>query len=347
MSVTDVPTAAAAPERQAARGDVPGRGEIEEIPFDVEAAMEADADEDEYLANPQPSDFGELMIRVFTPVTIVVPFVAAILIAWWALPPSPVDMALLLLLTAFSMVGVTVGYHRLFSHRSFVAKPWLRYTLAIAGLSSWERTPTWWAALHRQHHQYTDRPGDPYSAHLSGPGVAGLLKGFWHSHTGWLFSGVYSDAERYAPDLLADRRLRRIEDWWWTFPAFFSFVLPPAVGYLLAGPVGALTSLLWVGFIKIGIVHHFTFSLNSICHLWGKRPYRARGQATNVAWLALFTFGDSWHNTHHAFPKYARHGADPGQLDPGAWLIRQFERLGWATNVHWPDRERMQSRRVS
>jgi stearoyl-CoA desaturase (Delta-9 desaturase) len=232
--------------------------------------------------------------------------------------------------------GVTVGYHRLFAHRSFRAHRWLKVALAGAGSMAVEGSPISWVANHRRHHRFSDRPGDPHSPHLHGNELFGQLRGFAHAHVGWLFAADPTAARQYAPELIDDRDLGVISR---LFPVFaiFSFAAPFFLGWLVSGAIGgALTALLWAGVARMALLHHVTWSVNSVCHMFGKQPATQRDHSTNFAFLSVISFGESWHNFHHAHPSSARHGALSHQLDPSAALIRGFERLGFATHVRWP-----------
>jgi stearoyl-CoA desaturase (delta-9 desaturase) len=196
-----------------------------------------------------------------------------------------------------------------------------------------------WVATHRRHHAFTDRPGDPHSPYRYGTGPAGQLKGLLHAHVGWLFGRDSTSLQRYAPDMLADRSMRRVAS---AFPALcaVSLALPGVIGWALGGisARAALLALVWAGLVRIFLLQHVTWSVNSLCHLLGNRPYATRrhDRATNLWPLAVISLGESWHNTHHSDPACARHGVDRGQIDLSAGLIRGFERAGWATGVRWP-----------
>src|SRR5262245_62037595 len=246
------------------------------------------------------------------------------------------DLALAFAFYLVTGFGVTVGYHRLFAHRSFRARRWLKLALAGAGSLAVEGSPISWVANHRRHHQHSDRPGDPHSPHVRGQRTLAPFRGFVHAHVGWLFANDPTSAYRYAPELTDDRDFRAISR---LFPLFAvgSFAAPFLLGWTLSGAIsGALTALLWAGVVRMALLHHVTWSVNSVCHMLGKQPATQRDRSTNVAVLALVSMGESWHNFHHAHPASARHGALSRQFDPSAMLIRAFERLGWATHVRWP-----------
>ena len=256
------------------------------------------------------------------------------------------DVIIGLVLFLVTGYGISTGYHRLFSHRSFVAKRPLKIGLAIAGSMAVEGSVIGWVSAHRVHHRFTDRPGDPHSPHEYGDGLMARVRGAAHAHVGWLFRGG-SDWNGATRDLERDHDLVRISN---LFPLFAigSLLIPFGLGWLLSGSVtGALTTLLWAGAVRMMLLHHTTWSVNSIGHLFGSRPFRTQDRSRNFAPLALVSFGESWHNLHHAYPNSARHGALPHQVDPSARLIRWFELAGWASDVHWPDAERLARLRVT
>lgn len=243
--------------------------------------------------------------------------------------------------------AVTVGFHRLFTHRSFQARRPLKVLLAALGSMAFQGSLIGWVADHRRHHRCTDQPGDPHSPLWIGAAEARGWRGFWHAHVGWTFRGETTVRARYAPDLLADRDLVLVDRLFVPF-CVATLALPFGIGYAWNGTLaGAFDAMLFAGVIRVGISHNVTWSVNSVCHTFGHRAFDTRDASTNVGGLALPTMGESWHNNHHAFPRLARHGFDRGQLDTSAMLIRLFERLGWATNVRWPIRSQLERRRVS
>ncbi|MEV5560298.1 acyl-CoA desaturase [Nonomuraea wenchangensis] len=292
---------------------------------------------------------GRLQVGL-TAAIVAVPFVAlgvAIFLAWGQ-GVTLTDLLLAAVLYVVTGLGVTVGFHRLLTHASFTARPWLRVVLAVAGSMAFQGNVVDWVAVHRRHHAFTDRPGDPHSPYRYGTGLRGQLRGLAHAHLGWLFTDDATPAERYAPDLRADPAMTRVAR---AFPALcaLSLALPLLAGWAISGTLyGALTTFLWAGLIRIALLQHVTWSVNSLCHVIGDRPFKTRrhDRSSNVWPLALLSFGESWHNGHHSEPSCARHGLDRGQLDLSAGVIRQFERLGWASNVHWPDAGRIQRRRA-
>ncbi|SFN13309.1 stearoyl-CoA desaturase (delta-9 desaturase) [Pseudonocardia ammonioxydans] len=266
---------------------------------------------------------------------------AAIPLAWgWGL--GWVDVALFAVFYMISGLGVTVGFHRYFTHGSFKAKRPLRIALAIAGSLSLQGGVLDWVGDHRRHHAFSDKEGDPHSPWLYGTGVKALVKGFWHSHMGWLFDRDLTNMRRFAPDLVADKDMDRLQK------AFPLIVVASLLGPALIGGLvtmswwGAFTAFFWAGLVRVAVLHHVTWSINSICHIWGERPFASRDKSANVWWLAVLSFGESWHNLHHADPTCARHGVKKGQIDISAVTIRAFEKLGWATNVRWPTTRRLE-----
>jgi stearoyl-CoA desaturase (Delta-9 desaturase) len=259
--------------------------------------------------------------------------------------PTWLDAGLFLAFYALSGHGVTVGFHRYLTHRGFTAKRPLRIALAIAGSLSVEGSVISWVAAHRRHHAHSDQPGDPHSPWRFGKTPRALVKGLWWAQVGWLFSDEHTNEERFAPDLLADRDIVRVNT---LFPLWIAVsLLSPALlgGLITMSWHGALTAFLWAGVVRMFVLHHVTWSVNSVCHVAGSRPFRSRDRSTNCWPLAIAAMGESWHNSHHADPTSARHGVDRGQVDSSAVVIRGLERLGWATNVHWPQMDRVERRR--
>jgi len=280
------------------------------------------------------------LVGVFAPVA---GFVAAIALLWHSLV-GWTDLTIMLLLYVATGLGITVGYHRLLTHRSFETHRAIRYLFAIFGSMAVQGPVLHWVSDHRKHHAFTDEDGDPHSPHLAGGGVAGALLGLWHAHTGWLFSAEgRAEPARYARDLLRDRGMVAI-DRLFLFWTALGLVLPFAVGFGLRGSVaGGLTALLWGGLVRIFLLHHVTFSINSLCHFLGARRFRTSDESRNLFWLAPFSFGEAWHNNHHAFPTSAFHGLRWRELDPGGLVIRALERAGLAWDVVRvaPERQRV------
>jgi stearoyl-CoA desaturase (delta-9 desaturase) len=291
------------------------------------------------------SNFELLLLVAF----IVIPLLcvlAAVPLAWgWGMGWS--DVVILVLCYSVSGLGITVGYHRHFTHGSFKTNRALKIALALAGSSALEMGVIDWVATHRRHHKFSDKEGDPHSPWRFGSDWKALSKGFLWSHLGWLFDRGRTNPHKYCPDLVADRDIRIISR---LFPllAAGSLAGPAVLGALLTMSwQGALSGLFWGALVRISLLHHVTWSINSICHMVGAEPFDSRDKARNVWWLAIPSFGESWHNLHHADPTCARHGALKGQLDSSARLIWIFEKLGWATDVRWPRAERIGAKRLS
>ena len=268
-------------------------------------------------------------------------FVFAVVLGWNRFV-EPVDLVLLAVGYAATCLGITVGFHRLLTHRAFKTAPVVRYGLAVLGTLAVEGSVIKWVTDHRKHHDFTDEPGDPHSPHEAG---LGALKGLWHAHMGWLFTTVgQADRSRYGADLLKDRGIRAIDAAEKPLIAA-SLVLPFLLGLVIKGTLtGGLVTLVWAGLVRIFLLHHATFSINSICHFFGRRRFETDDASTNVAWLSLATFGESWHNNHHAFPTSAFHGLRTRELDIGGQFIRTLERLGLAWDVVRVSPERQQRR---
>ena len=266
---------------------------------------------------------------------------AAVPLAWgWGL--TWLDVGLAVVLYFLTGLGVTVGFHRHFTHGSFKAKRPLRVALAVIGSTAFQGGVIGWVADHRRHHAFSDKEGDPHSPWLFGTGPAAMIRGFWHSHMGWILGRDRTNAHRFAPDLLADRDIVAVDRL--VLPLTIASLLVPAlIGGLVSGTWwGALTALFWAGLVRVAVLHHVTWSINSICHMVGDRPFAARDRSANVWWLAVLSFGESWHNLHHADPTCARHGVRRGQVDISARVIWLFERFGWAHSVRWPTTRRLE-----
>jgi stearoyl-CoA desaturase (delta-9 desaturase) len=270
----------------------------------------------------------------------VVPFLGVCVAAWqaWSGLLSWTDLVAFGAMYTLAIVGVTVGYHRLFTHRSFRTNAVVRAAFAVLGSMAVEGSVIAWVANHRKHHAFADREGDPHSPHVDhGEGVWGAVRGLVHAHFGWLLQyGQRAQPRRFARDLLSDPLLRAIDR---TFPVWVAagLALPFALGWVIGGTVdAALTALLWGGAVRIFVLHHMTYSINSLCHFFGRRPFATTDESRNLAWLAIPTFGEAWHNNHHAFPRSAMHGHRIWQLDPGGIVIRALERLGLAWDVVRP-----------
>ena len=248
----------------------------------------------------------------------------------------------------FTGFGITVGFHRLFTHKSFECPTWVKAAFAIAGSMAVQGPVIRWVADHRRHHAFSDRVGDPHSPHLrERHGIAGTVSELWHAHIGWFFAEEKTRIKRFAPDLLVDRDLAKIDKRYFTW-LFLTLAIPAVLGGLVTGSIrGAASALLWGGFVRVFLVHHVTWSINSICHVFGTRPFETRDRSSNVPWLAIPSLGESWHNGHHAFPTSAVHGVDRVQIDLSGLLISTLERLGLAWNVKRPTAAQIEARRIA
>ncbi|GAA4612468.1 acyl-CoA desaturase [Saccharopolyspora hordei] len=266
--------------------------------------------------------------------------IASVPVLWgWGI--GWLDITLAVVFWVISGLGVTVGFHRYFTHGSFKANRGVRIALAIAGMMAVQGPVITWVADHRRHHAFSDREGDPHSPWLFGTSAFALVKGFWHSHMGWMLKREMTNEDRFAPDLRKDRTLVVLNK---LFPLWtaLSFLLPALLGGLITWSWwGAATAFFWAGLVRVSFLHHITWSVNSICHMIGERPFKSRDKAANFWPLAILSFGESWHNSHHADPTCARHGVLRGQLDISARVIWFLEKVGWAWKVRWPNEKRL------
>jgi stearoyl-CoA desaturase (delta-9 desaturase) len=278
---------------------------------------------------------------------VVLPFAAtlAAVVLLWNSVVHPADLAILAAMYLLTALGITVGYHRMLTHRAFLAPKPVEYALAALGSMAVQGPVISWVADHRKHHAHADVEGDPHSPHVGHDGgVRGVLQGLWHAHVGWLFSEQGRAARRrYAPDLCEDRGMRLINrNFHWLVLA--GLLLPALAGWALTGSLaGAATGLLWGGLVRLFFVHHVTWSVNSVCHFLGTRRFEVDDESRNVFWLALPSLGESWHHNHHAFPRSARHGLRWWEIDITGLVIAGLARVGLARNVVriTPERQRL------
>jgi stearoyl-CoA desaturase (delta-9 desaturase) len=286
----------------------------------------------------------ETLDRIATGTVTAVPFIGLGLVVWqtWAEALRWSDFVVFAIMYLATGLGVTVGFHRLLTHRSFKTKPWLRATFAALGSMAIEGPVISWVADHRKHHAFSDQEGDPHSPHAGHEGGwRGALRGLFHAHVGWLFIHTQrANKERYAPDLMKDPQIRFVERtflWW----ALGGLALPFVLGGLIGGSLhAALTGLLWGGLIRVLLLHHVTYSINSLCHFFGRRRFDTGDESRNLFWLAPITLGEAWHNNHHAFPTSAAHGMRAWEVDPSAAVIWGLEKTGLAWDVIRVPRER-------
>lgn len=254
-------------------------------------------------------------------------------------------------------MGITIGYHRMLTHRSFEAVPSVRWFWTAMGALAVEGSPIDWCMVHRKHHQFSDHHGDPHSPHLHGEGYWNAIKGFWHSHTGWMFNSNWSKTERqkYVPDLIADPLLASIDKRYYLWVAV-TLLIPTIIGGIAAlfGPVVSFTSiaqgaslgLVWGGLARVCLSHHMTWSINSVCHVFGSRDYKSSDDSRNNFFFGIFSHGEGWHNNHHAFPTSARHGLKWWQFDLSWVIIRGLEKVGLVWNVKLPTEKQMAMREM-
>jgi stearoyl-CoA desaturase (delta-9 desaturase) len=272
--------------------------------------------------------------RIANLLGVVVPFagVLAAIVLLWNRAVDGTDLAIMATMYLITAVGITVGFHRLLTHRAFQTYAWLERLFAVMGSLAIEGSVLDWVADHRKHHAHADKEGDPHSPHV---GHGSGLRGLWHAHTGWLLETQgQADWKRYAGELYEDPKMKRIgKRFPWLVVA--SLAIPTLAGFVLHGFTlgGALRGYVWGGLVRIFFVHHVTWSVNSICHFFGRRRFDIEDQSTNVAWLALFSLGESWHHNHHAFPRSAYHGLRWWEIDLSGWFISALERVGLAWNV--------------
>jgi len=270
---------------------------------------------------------------------ILIPTFATILsIFWsWLYGIKIVDLEMFLGMYAITTIGITAGYHRLFTHRSFQTNKVIKVLLVIMGSMAVQGPILFWVATHRRHHLISDRPEDPHSPVREEKGFMSILKGFWHAHIGWMLNHEPENWVKYVPDLLRDKLVFQLNQWY--FYWILLGLLIPAIldGLLTYSWQGLVSGLLWGGLVRIFIVHNVTWSINSLCHLFGFRAYETEDQSRNNMICGLLAFGEGWHNNHHAFPNSARHGLKWWQIDVTYYLIDALAKIGLAENVKLPN----------
>jgi stearoyl-CoA desaturase (delta-9 desaturase) len=286
------------------------------------------------------SDGALLRRRTALLIAVIAPFlglIAAIVSLWgWGFRWG--DLAVLAGMYIATAFGITVGFHRLFTHHAFETNRAVQFVFAVLGSMAVQGPLLEWVAHHRRHHQHSDDAEDPHSPHHYGNGVWGVVRGLWHAHLGWMFAAKPPDLQRYVKDLRHSKLLRVVSA---LFPLWVvvGLLIPTAVGWLLIGtPSGAWTGFVWGGLVRILFVHHVTWSINSVCHVWGRQPFSSHDESRDNALFGVFGLGEGWHNTHHAFPTSARHGLRWWQIDVSYWVIRGLELIGLAWNVKLPSR---------
>jgi stearoyl-CoA desaturase (Delta-9 desaturase) len=261
---------------------------------------------------------------------------AVAIVLLWNRMIGPLELALLVVFYVITAIGITLGFHRMFTHRAFESSSTFRAIVAAMGSMAMQGSVITWVADHRKHHAFTDQDGDPHSPHGHGPGFSGAVKGLWHAHVGWLFESVgTAERERFAPDMVRDRTMQVMDKLFFLW-VVLGFAIPFALGWIIGGGLGtALTALLWGGFVRVFLLHHVTWSINSVCHFFGRKRFDVEDESRNVFWLAPLSMGEAWHHNHHAFPTSAFHGLRPWEraADPTGLLISLLEKLGLVWNV--------------
>jgi stearoyl-CoA desaturase (delta-9 desaturase) len=304
------------------------------VATDTEVLKQGQAVQAPQLTQPVAHETAD---RIITGLVTAVPFLLLVVAAWqvWDEALHWRDLAILAVAYVLTGLGITVGFHRMLTHRSFKTSPALRGILAALGSAAIEGPVISWVADHRKHHTFADEQGDPHSPHVGhGGGWRGTLRGLFHAHLGWLFIHTERGSkQRFASDLIADPVVRYVDRTFLLW-ATVGLAVPFVAGYLIGGTlVAGLTALLWGGAVRVFLLHHFTYSINSVCHVFGKRRFATPDESRNVLWLALPTMGEAWHNNHHAFPTSAAHGLGRWELDPSAAVIRALEKLGLVWDV--------------
>lgn len=283
--------------------------------------------------------------RRVTLATVVLPYLglATGIALFWRNGVNPLDLAVFGVMYCVTVLGIGMGFHRLIAHRAYQATPLLRTALCIFGSMAAQGPVIFWTAVHRRHHSYSDRDGDPHSPHLHGEGAKEILKGLWHSHMGWLFNHELTDWGTYVRDLLHDRLIFKLNRLYFLWIALGLLLPAVAEGLITMSWLGAARGFLWGGLIRVLVVHHTTWSINSVCHVFGSQPYQVKDYSTNNAVLAIPTFGESWHNNHHAFPSSAVHGLEWWQVDITGSMIKLCAKVGLASAVKVPKKKERES----
>lgn len=282
-----------------------------------------------------------LKVRLVVLLVIFIPLLSVVAAPFfvWGWGFGWTDLGLLVGMYVLTVLGITVGFHRLFVHRSFETYLVVKFILAALGSMAVQGALFKWVGMHRRHHQYSDTVDDPHSPQFGGGGVIGVLRGFWHAHIGWFFDADPPNLDRYVKDLMVSRTLR-IANYLFPLWVALGLVLPAVLGGVITGSwMGAWSGLIWGGLVRVFLVHHVTWSINSACHLWGQRPYESHDMSRNNLLFGILGLGEGWHNTHHAFPTSARHGLRWWQIDVSYWVIRTLALLGLAWNLKLPSKQ--------
>ena len=294
-----------------------------------------------------PTDYVPAHSRITMLLVVTVPFLGLLagILLFWGRGFSWIQLGLFLGMYLLTALGVTLGYHRLFAHQSFETIWPVKLTLGILGSMAFEGPLFKWVAMHRMHHHHSDSRYDPHSPHASGGGFLPTIRGFWHAHVGWMFAADPPGLVRYTHDLLADPLLRAVSKLFLLW-AILGLLIPAALGGVLTGTwIGALMGFIWGGLARLFFVHHMTFSINSVCHIWGRRPFRTRDQSRNNLVFGVLGMGEGWHNNHHAFPASARHGLKWWQMDATYLVIRALKAVRLVWKVRLPRADTMAGKR--
>jgi stearoyl-CoA desaturase (delta-9 desaturase) len=301
--------------------------------------------------SPESEDCAERRLpvsrRFWNLAGVIIPFagLAIAIILLWGTGFSWVQLSLFLGMYVVTALGLTIGFHRLFTHRSFETNAVVKAILGICGSMAVQGPLLWWVAQHRVHHQHSDHEGDSHSPHTHGEGILELLKGLWHAHIGWFFEPDAPNLYRYVGDLQKQRLLRVISA---LFPLWviLGLLIPSALGGLITKTwTGVLLGFIWGGLVRVFLIHHVTWSINSVCHLWGTRPFKSHDQSRNNFIFGVLGLGEGWHNNHHAFPTSAKHGLRWWQIDVSYWVIQMLYWCNLATKVRVPAVESIPARK--
>lgn len=315
--------------------------------FSASIVAEPALDLNELLGPVQLLPVAPWKVRAANLTVVVVPFLGLIVagVLLWGVAFSWVYLALLGAMYLATGLGITVGFHRLFTHKSFDAKPWVKFVFGVLGSMAIEGPLMRWVSDHRTHHTHSDEEGDPHSPHLHGSSLWGAVRGAWHSHMGWLFDADARRDPKTVKDLQADPVARSVDRYFFLWVAIGIGLPALAGGLLTMSWLGALLGMLWGGLVRVFLVHHVTWSVNSVCHLWGSRPYQSRDHSRNNPIVGVLAMGEGWHNNHHAFPSSARHGLSWWQFDLSYIVIWTLQKLGLVWAVRVPARTSLDVRR--
>jgi stearoyl-CoA desaturase (delta-9 desaturase) len=296
---------------------------------------------------PITSEAPTLGARVISLIVILLPFagLVAAIVLMWGYQFKWVHLWLLVAGYLLTGLGITIGYHRLFTHRSFKTNGVVRFILGVLGSMTVEGPIQRWVAIHRMHHQHSDDTHDPHSPHAYGSGFWGVIRGFFFAHFGWFFTPPVENMGRYVPDLQADPVVRFVDRMSLLWIGL-GLLIPAGIAFAITGTwSGALLGFIWGGLVRVLLVHHVTWSINSVCHLWGSRPFRCQDESRNNAVFGYLGMGEGWHNAHHAFPTSARHGLRWWEFDLSYVLIRGMSWIGLARDVRVPMPDRVAAKK--